>query len=143
MLFRSHSLSKRLVVPQFDGEVGRQATALFDTIKAAMPLPSSVGVIIDIGNNGYVGTETLRAIFSMLATQPRVIVVNASVPRRWESTNNELIASMALEFPNVRVADWHTAATGHPSYFVADGVHLSTNGIRAYTDCVVAAATVA
>lgn len=132
-------LEQRLQMKQFDGEVGRQSTGVLDTLWNLGPLPTSDGVIINIGNNGYIGEETFDAILSLLSTQAQVVVVTPSVPRRWQDPNVDLIMRMAPAYPNVRVADWHNVAIGHPEYFLPDGVHLSIEGVAALSDCIVAA----
>jgi hypothetical protein len=46
--------------------------------------------------------------------------------------SNRNINGMAKQFDNVRIADWEAASEGHREYFVYDGTHLTTEGIRAY-----------
>lgn len=132
-------LEKELTVTQFDGEVGRQATGVLAAIQNVWPISADNGVILNIGNNGYIGDSTLESILSLLSRQKRVVVINASVPRRWQTPNNELISRVALNFPNVRIADWRTASEGHPDYFLGDGVHLSQDGVTALVDCIIGA----
>ncbi|MFB8736260.1 hypothetical protein ACEQPO_29305 [Bacillus sp. SL00103] len=42
---------------------------------------------------------------------------------------NAVIQRVADQHANVTLVDWHSAATGQPSYFQPDGVHLSTKAL--------------
>jgi hypothetical protein len=61
-----------------------------------------------------------------------VIVVNTAVPRSWRDENNQIIASAAANFPNIKIVDWAQKSENHPEYFAPDGVHLIPSGIAAY-----------
>jgi hypothetical protein len=50
--------------------------------------------------------------------------------------SNRNIRGMVNQFDNVRLADWETAAEGHREYFVYDGTHLTTAGIKAYVSTI-------
>jgi len=43
-------------------------------------------------------------------------------------TTNAAIAAAAKRWPQITVADWHGASTTKPSWFVDDGLHLSSQG---------------
>lgn len=89
-------------------------------------------VILHPGTNGILPEEILRATLDPLTDYQRVVVVNAAVPRSWEKANNAVVRSVAKDYPNVVIADWHAAAQGHREYFVSDGIHLTAKGARAY-----------
>jgi hypothetical protein len=74
----------------------------------------------------------VNEIFSLLSDQPLVIVVNTAVPRGWRDENNQIIASEAVNFPNIKIVDWAQKSENHPEYFAPDGVHLIPSGIAAY-----------
>jgi hypothetical protein len=43
-------------------------------------------------------------------------------------TTNAAIAAAAKRWPQITVADWHGVSTTKPSWFVGDGLHLSSQG---------------
>lgn len=97
-------------------------------------------VIIGVGDNGLISPDMLRRALLRLRDIPRVIVLNDRVGRYWESANNHTIASIAPDFDNVRLLDWHRVSAGHPSWFYDDGTHLTPTGAIAYTRLIASAA---
>jgi hypothetical protein len=92
------------------------------------------------GDNGLIDPATLRYTLTRLRGIPRVVVVNNRVARPWEAPNNRTIANVVPRFRNARLVDWHAVASGHPSWFYDDGIHLTPAGARAYTHLIAAAA---
>jgi peptidoglycan/LPS O-acetylase OafA/YrhL len=88
-------------------------------------------VVIHLGTNGFVYEDQLRDILSLLADRQRVILVNAHVPRRWMTPNNDLMDRILPSYPNVVLANWRKASEDKPAYFVADHFHLTPTGQRA------------
>ena len=116
-----------------DAAVGRQANELYARInqrRAAGKLASIV--VIHTGTNGPAYESDLRKAIAGLQDRTRVILVTTHVPRSWMQQSNTSIHDVANEFPNVRVADWAAVSSGHPEFFVPDGVHLTIPGGRAY-----------
>jgi peptidoglycan/LPS O-acetylase OafA/YrhL len=99
-------------------------------------------VLLQLGNNGIITEAQLRGMLDDLAGVPRVVLINARVPRPWMEPNNALIAELAPEYPNVVLADWAAASEGHREYFVKDGVHLTGVGAQVYTEVIAEAAGV-
>ncbi len=89
-------------------------------------------VVLHPTTNGLLTEDMLRSMLNRLEDYPRVVVVNAAVPRNWERPNNKVIDSVVPDYPNAVIADWNSAADGHPEYFVSDGIHLTGPGARAY-----------
>jgi hypothetical protein len=124
-------------VAGFDAKVGRQAPDLKVAIWLYAAKHAGVhDVIFDIGVNGTLRPKHMSLILKKLRPAERVVVINTSVPRVWQDHNNALIAEWAAKYPNVRVADWDKASSGHPEYFVSDGIHLTAKGVKAYVQCV-------
>ena len=65
-----------------------------------------------------------RDVFWMNATNDKDVHVNAR------------IAKFAENYDNLHVIDWETISQGHPEYFVADGIHLTASGRKAYTKAI-------
>jgi peptidoglycan/LPS O-acetylase OafA/YrhL len=115
-----------------NARVGRAAPELFEEMSQDLEKAAGSSVVMDLGNNDLLAEETVRAIFELVKESPKVVVVNTAVPRPYRKANNELIATLATEYPNVRVVDWNAISDGHPEYFAPDGVHLVPTGVSAY-----------
>ena len=115
-----------------NARVGRAAPELFEEMSQDLEQAAGSSVVMDLGNNDLLAEETVRAIFELVKESPKVVVVNTAVPRPYREANNELIATLATEYPNVRVVDWNAISDGHPEYFAPDGVHLVPTGVSAY-----------
>jgi lysophospholipase L1-like esterase len=93
-------------------------------------------VIVHTCNNGPLREEDVRAMLASLKDVRRVVIVNQSMPRRWMEPNNTLFSKVVKDYPNVRLADWAAAFQDHPDWFIADRVHTSSKGARAYADMI-------
>ena len=119
-----------------NARVGRQAGELLEVIKHDKVKMAGMKTVLDIGNNNRLTSSEVEAIFEELKDQPLVIVVNTAVPRGWRDENNQLIASIASQYPNIRIVDWALKSENHPEYFAPDGVHLIPAGIAAYVSAI-------
>jgi peptidoglycan/LPS O-acetylase OafA/YrhL len=118
-----------------DAEIGLQpgaGLAMLQQRSAAGQLGDVV--IVHLGNNGPFTAAQFDQMMQVLARVPRVLVVNVTVPRPWEDANNAMMANSVKHYANAMLVDWHAASTDHPEYFISDGVHLDSDGMRAYTD---------
>lgn len=98
-------------------------------------------VVIHTGNNGPVAERDARRMLGIVKRAQRVVVINQSMPRRWEAPNNKLWRRVAADYANVRLVDWHAASRSHPEYFARDQVHMNWEGARKYAKLIRAAAT--
>lgn len=96
-------------------------------------------VLLHLGTNGYVNEKQFRYLLDALRDRESVLVVNTRVPRRWMNENNEMMSALLAEYPNGRLVDWRAVSEGHPEYFVSDGVHLTSAGMRAFVGAIVEA----
>ena len=115
-----------------NARVGRAAPELLEEMTRDFEKAAGSTIVMDLGNNDLLKEETVRAIFELVKKSPKVVVVNTAVPRAYRDANNELIASLATQYSNVRVVDWDAISDGHPEYFAPDGVHLVPTGVSAY-----------
>ena len=115
-----------------NARVGRAAPELLQEMTKDLEKAAGSTVVMDLGNNDLLTEETVRSIFELVTESSKVVVVNTAVPRPYRDANNELVARLATEFPNVRVVDWNAISVGHPEYFAPDGVHLVATGVSAY-----------
>lgn len=95
-------------------------------------LPTNV--VVHLGTNGTFPLSTCRAIVRAAGPQRRVFLVNVSVPRSWERSNNAVIRDCAAGFADdrVRVIDWHGAAAANRQWLYSDRIHLKPAGQRAF-----------
>jgi hypothetical protein len=61
------------------------------------------------------------------------------VPRVWQASVNQILASYANDYDNVELADWHTAIAPHISILAPDHIHPGPTGGRIYANTVKAA----
>ena len=115
-----------------NARVGRAAPELLQEMTRDLEKAAGSIVVMDLGNNDLLTEDTVRAIFELVKESTKVVVVNTAVPRPYRDANNELLAVLAVQFPNVSIVDWNSISDGHPEYFAPDGVHLVPTGVSAY-----------
>jgi hypothetical protein len=120
-----------------DAKVARQADELAPTI-AQLGKEGRLGstVVVQVGINGTVSAEDLRAIAEASAGR-RLVVINARVPRPWEQNNNAVVADVVPSLDHASVLDWYRIADGQRQWYLDDGVHLTAEGRAAYADAIV------
>ena len=133
MLGVSPLIEQRINVAKVDAVVARQAIPTLEVIEQlAQDGDLYPTMVIDLGSNGTVDESTLRAMLHVLRSRKYVVIVNANVPRPWSDENDVMMARVVPQYPNAALADWRAASTGHPEYFVDDGVHPTPLGGRIY-----------
>jgi hypothetical protein len=89
-------------------------------------------VVVHLGTNGAVGSETLEAFMDTLTNVPKVVVMTVRAPRNWIPGNNERIRALT-DRPNVILVDWEQLAQECPgNCFYSDGIHLRPDGREYY-----------
>ena len=113
--------------------IGRQAGGVESAIRKVTAAEGlRPRVLIHVGTNGNLTEQELHGMLDAVRSADRVVVATIRVPRPWQDRNNEVIANVAADYPNVVVADWHGASEGHRDWFVKDGVHLTPTGAKHY-----------
>jgi len=121
---------------RIDAKVSRQASAMPDVLRAlAANGPLGGKVVVQVGNNGTVSPEELRAIADA-AGGARLYFVNVRVPRPWEGSVNATLANEVPKLPKASVIDWYKISDGNRDWFYDDGTHLNEKGRVAYADAV-------
>ena len=115
-----------------NARVGRQAPELLEEMTKDVEKALGATIVMNLGNNDLLNPDTVREIFTLAKSSPRVVVVNTAVPRPYRDENNRIINEVAREYFNVRVVDWNSISQDHPEYFAPDGVHLVPTGVGAY-----------
>ncbi|WP_157965692.1 acyltransferase family protein [Euzebya rosea] len=117
-----------------DARIGRQWHELLE-MPEVDPGPDDA-VVIHLGNNGAVTTDTLDAVLERFSDAGRVVLVTVRVPRPWESQVNRALSGATGRYPNTVLADWQGASDGTPNWFGGDGVHLTQSGAKALRDTI-------
>ncbi|HAT31235.1 MAG TPA: hypothetical protein DCW29_10405 [Janthinobacterium sp.] len=134
LLGAKEQLLKTIPGIRVDAEVGRQASQGLNVIRKWRKKSGKAStIVLHLGTNGYINETQFRELLSELADRKSVIVINVHANRRWTAPNNELIGRLRPEFPNMRIIDWSAVSSGRADYFVNDGIHLTTKGLRALT----------
>ena len=119
-----------------NARVGRQLPELIQVAgNDQIHAPNST-VIFDVGNNNQITESTFVQLMEIVKNQPQIIVINTAVPRPWRATNNEIVRSVLLRYPNATLIDWAVISQNHPEFFASDGVHLNPPGANAYVSAI-------
>jgi peptidoglycan/LPS O-acetylase OafA/YrhL len=114
-----------------DAAVSRQFSKGADEVMAGLKSVRPRTVVIHLGNNGYIQFEDLAGLLDRLKRVPRVVLVNARVPLRWETSVNEALDYADRHWKNVVLVDWHAITARRPDVLV-DGAHMTPEGARLY-----------
>ena len=90
-------------------------------------------VVINLGANGDCNNATKDLIMSNLGNR-KVFWLN--VTNDYSVGVNANLNSYASRFNNLYVIDWNSISSGHPEYFIADGIHLTYEGKKAYVKAI-------
>ena len=116
-----------------DAVIGRQVYQVPQVIKD-LQAQGALGntVVIEVGSNGPFTEKQFTEILNLLGNDRRLVLINARVPKPWESAVNQDLARIAASHPKAALMDWYGASSGHDEYFRSDGVHLLEAGAKAY-----------
>ena len=91
-------------------------------------------VVIALGTNGPVDRGTLEQVRAMIGPRRELVVVNAQAPRGWIPGVNAELASFALVYRNVELANWHDAIQPFLHEMARDQVHFGPIGAGIYAN---------
>ena len=134
-----NKLAEKKALALVNARVGRQIWELIDVVKADRHLVPDSVVVLDVGNNNAIIREDMVKLMELLKNQPRIILVNTSVPRAWKDENNKIINEVIQNYPQTTLVDWHEISLNHPEFFAPDGVHLNENGSNVYVAAILEA----
>ena len=134
MLGAFSSLYQQFPKGYFDAKVSRtdyEANRILQNIKYQGFLGNPI--VIGLGTNGQCGASCQYEILRTVEDR-KVLWIN--VVNDAEVHVNAGISRLANDNANVTLIDWASASLGHPEYFVADGIHLTSSGRVAYAQTV-------
>jgi peptidoglycan/LPS O-acetylase OafA/YrhL len=121
---------------QVDAAVARQPQAIeqrLEEYRAAHALPPVV--VVQTGENGPLYSEDLEKLREVLHGVPRVIFLTVRAPTaNWVDDTNTKLRELVADWPQARIADWHTAST-NPN-LLWDGTHPKAEGAEIYMNVV-------
>ncbi len=124
----------------FMTEEGRQASTLPQLVDQAShdgSLDAADVVVIHLGTNGWQPEYLDMFDEQLTALAPKqVLIVNTEVARPWEDAANVALAQISSEHDNTSLIDWHSAVALHPEWMGSDGVHPTSEGLRALADTI-------
>ena len=104
----------------------RDAVPLVQRLRAAGRLRRKV--IIHLGSNGIlIQAADCDRISELAGSNRMVFLVNLKIPRSYRRIQNERLAACAQRRANTLI-DWFNHSRYHPSWFAADGYHLTSTG---------------
>ena len=113
--------------------VSRQSSTLSDIVEQIHATGAGRDLtIIHTGTNGDMNPTRFGQMLKSLENVRCVVVLNLKVPRRWEASNNAIIAEVTPRFPNTTLIDWNGTGNAHGEWFYNDGFHLRPPGRAAY-----------
>jgi peptidoglycan/LPS O-acetylase OafA/YrhL len=127
-----NKLAMQTEVALINARVGRQISELIKEVEEDKPKVGSSSVVLNVGNNNSVSREDMIKLMELLKDQPKVVVVNTSVPRTWRDGNNKIISEVLAGYSNAILVDWASISENHPEFFAPDGVHLIEAGSDVY-----------
>ena len=127
-----NKLAMQTEIALINARVGRQIPELIKAVEEDKSKVGSSSVVLNVGNNNSVSREDMVKLMELLKDQPKVVVVNTSVPRTWRVGNNKIISEVVTGYPNAVLVDWASPAENHPEFFAPDGVHLIEAGSDVY-----------
>jgi peptidoglycan/LPS O-acetylase OafA/YrhL len=134
-----NKLGMQKEIALINARVGRQIEELIQVVEEDKPKVGSSSVVLNVGNNNAVSREDMVKLMELLKDQPKVVVVNTSVPRTWRDGNNKIISEVVSGYPNAVLVNWAEIAENHPEFFAPDGVHLIEAGSDVYVASIIEA----
>ena len=134
MLGAEQSLETEIPNMYVDAKVSRQfwdATVVIQEYQKAGLLPPRI--VIHMGTNGAFSDAQFDQVMGAAGGR-QVFFINAREPRTWETEVNMRLAADVKKYKNAHLLDWHKFSGPHGDWFVADGIHLSGLGARAYAN---------
>lgn len=134
MLGAVNNLYKQFPNGYFDAKTSRTAwvaNGIIKNLKNRKKLGEPI--IINLGANGDCSDENKVKIINSIGNR-KIFWINVTNDK---SVNvNKKLNNLAKKYPNLYIVDWYSISKGHPEYFVADRIHLTETGKKAYTKAI-------
>jgi hypothetical protein len=109
----------------------RDAVGIVERLKANGKLRRKL--IVHLGHNGIlIEASDCDRISSIAGANRTVYLVNLKIPRSYRKIQNERLTACARRRANTVLLNWYGHSRDHPSWFAADGFHLTALGQSRY-----------
>lgn len=118
----------------FDAKVSRtdyEANGILLGVKNQGLLSNDI--VIHLGTNGQCGRSCQNEILSTCENRN---VYWVTVSNDYDVHVNSGLYSLAEDYSNVSIIDWFSISQGHGEYFAPDGIHLTGEGTRVYSEAI-------
>ena len=118
----------------FDAEISRTAWVVNGKLKN-LKNRNMLGevIVFNLGANGDCSLECKMEIIKT-CEERKVFWINVTNDN--EVHFNDKLISLASKYSNLHIIDWETISNNHLEYFIADGIHLTEIGKKAYTKAI-------
>lgn len=123
-----------------DAEVGRRMDEGIDVVSAMLEEATPDVLIVALGTNNGVTGDQIDEVMALALGVDKVVFVNVSVPRPWETNTNTVIATAVDAYPSASLVDWNSKSHGNIDLFRSDGFHLSSTGTPRWVDLIMSEA---
>jgi hypothetical protein len=94
-------------------------------------------VVLATGNESAIVETDLEAFVNAVGSTRRLWIVNTRTPNTFCQENNKIFDHVASTHSNVFVIDWFGTSEARGEYLESDGIHLSKDGVIAYTNLII------
>ena len=113
-----------------DAEVGRRMDQGIGVLSVMFEEGTPDVLVVALGTNNGVTVDQMDEVMDLASDVDKVVFVNVSVPRPWESPTNTAISKAVDAYPGATLVDWKTEAANNDDLFRSDGFHLSQEGTQ-------------
>ncbi len=127
-----NNLYNRFPNGYFDGKVSRTAWGINDillTLKNNNVLGNPI--IFNLGTNGDCSLECKEEILRTCEDRDIFWINTVNL-----TDVNVRLNNLASSHSNLHIIDWYSISRGHNEYFTYDGIHLTNEGRKVYTDTI-------
>lgn len=127
-----NNLYNRFPNGYFDGKVSRTAWGINDillTLKNNNVLGNPI--IFNLGTNGDCSLECKKEILRTCEDRDIFWINTVNL-----TDVNVRLNNLASSHSNLHIIDWYSISRGHNEYFTYDGIHLTNEGRKVYTDTI-------
>lgn len=134
LLAAAPALQERYPGIVIDATVSRQMAAAPALVASYVDADALRPVIVlALGTNGPIDRATLEEVRQMIGPRRELVVVNTQTPRGWTPAVNSELASFALVYRNVELANWYDAIQPFLHEMARDQVHFGPIGAGIFT----------
>ena len=134
MLGAIDELQKKFPNGYFDAAVSRTAYVANDIVQN-LSYAGLLGepIVINLGANGDCDDYTKDLIMKSIGNR-KVFWLNVTNDN--DVRVNDDLVRYASKYKNLYVIDWNSISKGHYDYFIADGIHLTAKGKKAFVNAI-------